>query len=343
MNNVKVVGKCGISATIIAHSKSDVEGSEIITYELEYHRYIHGELMTHRLFSRNAASSRAIPVAKMIELVKNSPAVPIHWGKNQAGMQAKEECNNKLKWYKYEDLTRTDAWKTGMSNAMEVAEAFLEAGYHKQIVNRLLEPFQMIKVVVTATEWDNFFWLRFHDKAQPEIYELARCMLAAKKRSVPEVLNVGEWHTPYVGHVRTEDGLQYVVEDSDGQGFYVSLDKALHVSASCCAQVSYRKTDNSLEKGEKVWQMLTTDDRLHGSPMEHQATPMDLPKMVTGKVDCMRDGYTHCDKDGNFWSNNLKGWIQHRALIPNNNCTSFDYTQEIDETGLEIEDNKSGH
>lgn len=338
MNNVKVVGKGGISATIIAHSKSGVEGSEIITYELEYHRYIHGELMTHRLFSRNAASSRAIPVAKMIELVKNSPAVPVHWGKNQSGMQAKEEVGN------WKDFGQGEyQWLGASVHAVERAATLTEQGYHKQIVNRLLEPFQMIKVVVTATEWDNFFWLRFHDKAQPEIYELARCMLAAKKRSVPEVLNVGEWHTPYVGHVRTEDGLQYVVEDSDGQGFYVSLDKALHVSASCCAQVSYRKTDNSLEKGEKVWQMLTTDDRLHGSPMEHQATPMDLPKMVTGKVDCMRDGYTHCDKDGNFWSNNLKGWIQHRALIPNNNCTSFDYTQEIGETGLEIEDNKIGH
>ena len=79
MSNIKVVGKGGISATIIAHSKSAVDSSEIITFELEYHRYIHGEFMTHRLFSRNAASSRAIPVSKMIELVKNSPAVPIHW------------------------------------------------------------------------------------------------------------------------------------------------------------------------------------------------------------------------------------------------------------------------
>lgn len=350
MSNIKVVGKGGISATIIAHSKSVVDGGEIITFELEYHRYIHGEFMTHRLFSRNAASSRAIPVAKMIDLVRTSPATPIHWGKNQAGMQAKEECNNKLNWYKYEDLTRTDAWKTGMFNAMEVAEAFSEAGYHKQIVNRLLEPFQMIKVVVTATEWDNFFWLRFHDKAQPEIYELARCMLAAKKRSVPEVLNVGEWHTPYVSHLRTEDGIQYVVEDSDEQGFYVSLDKALHVSASCCAQVSYRKTDNSLEKGEKVWQMLTTDDRLHGSPMEHQATPLCWESVVTvwgrafGDEDDkdLPDGITHLDRDGNLWSNNFKGWIQHRALIPNNNCTSFDYTQEIDETGLEIEVTDNG-
>ena len=218
MSNIKVVGKGGISATIIAHSKSVVDGSEVLTYECEVHRYVWAECLTHRLFSRNAASSRAIPVAKMIELVENSPAVPIHWGKNRAGMQAKEEHNHvvELDWDSWEDLgiwgTREQAWFEARDNGILKAHSFNEAGYHKQIVNRLLEPFQMIKVVVTATEWDNFFWLRFHDKAQPEIYELARCMLAAKKRSVPEVLNVGEWHTPYVGHLRTEDGLQYVVE-----------------------------------------------------------------------------------------------------------------------------------
>lgn len=281
MNNVKVVGKGGISATIIAHSKSAVDGSEILTYELEYHRYIHGEFMTHRLFSRNAASSRAIPVAKMIELVKNSPAVPIHWGKNQAGMQAKEECDAKVFAYPMDTncladcdcVSREEAWKNASHNAVVAASYFNDAGYHKQIVNRLLEPFQMIKVVVTATEWDNFFWLRFHDKAQPEIYELARCMLAAKKRSVPELLNVGEWHVPYVKTLKFKNSprvyckwvKERVLDDGQTETTFeeMSLEEALHVSASCSAQVSYRKTDNSLEKGERVWQMLTTDDRLH--------------------------------------------------------------------------------
>ena len=199
---IKVTGKGNISATIIAHSKSAVDGKEIITYELEYHRYIHSECLTHRMWSRNAASSRAIPVSKMIDLVRTSPATPIHWGKNQAGMQASEECNNdvSMDWDYYNDEpvhgTPEDAWAEASSHAMYKAECFNEAGYHKQITNRLLEPFQMIKVVVTATEWDNFFWLRFHKAAQPEIQELARCMLVAKKRSVAEVLQAGEWHTP---------------------------------------------------------------------------------------------------------------------------------------------------
>jgi thymidylate synthase ThyX len=339
---IKVTGKGNISTTIIAHSKSAVDGKEIITYELEYHRYIHSELMTHRTFSRNAASSRAIPVSKMINLVRTSPATPIHWGKNQAGMQASEECDNKLDWYKYEDLTPTDAWKVGMYSAIEVSQAFNEAGYHKQITNRLLEPFQMIKVVVTATEWDNFFWLRFHKAAQPEIQELARCMLVAKKRSVAEVLQVGEWHTPYVAHFRASDGDAFLEYHSNNLS--VTLEEALKISASCCAQVSYRKTDDSLEKADKVWQMLTTDERIHSSPTEHQATPMkmvewDYNYSALDMTDTPK-GYTHVDKSNKFWSNNFCGWIQHRALIANNNCTSFDYDQEIDETGLVITDNK---
>ena len=347
---IKVTGKGNISATIIAHSKSAVDGKEIITYELEYHRYIHSELMTHRTFSRNAASSRAIPVSKMIGLVRTSPATPIHWGKNQAGMQASEECNNKLDWYIYEDLTPLEAWKIVMYKAVETAEAFNEAGYHKQITNRLLEPFQMIKVVVTATELDNFFWLRFHKAAQPEIQELARCMLVAKKRSVAEVLNVGEWHTPYVDHWRDDSGgLMYGVKvDKEDKNYpiqWLNWVDALKVSASCCAQVSYRKTDDSLEKADKVWQMLTTDDRIHSSPTEHQATPVDR-KSVSNfaffkdiKED-VQQGVTHFDINGKLWSNNFCGWIQHRALIASNNCTSFDYNQEIDETDLVITDNK---
>ena len=386
---IKVTGKGNTSATIIAHSESAVDGKEIITYELEYHRYIHAESKTHRrvsmgdeeiilqenvavmddeMLSRNAASSRAIPVSKMIDLVRTSPAVPIHWGKNQAGMQANEECNNKVftplwrdvfgrmedgkiksDWEEAIGKTREQSWQEAATASAYHAQNMLEAGYHKQITNRLLEPFQMIKVVVTATEWDNFFWLRFHKAAQPEIQELARCMLVAKKHSVAEVLNVGEWHTPYVAHHRFEDNVLVYVNEKTQSGRLMtilpySLEEALKISASCCAQVSYRKTDDSLEKADKVWQMLTTDERIHSSPTEHQATPMSMNFFC---FDCQKDGeecwehgVTHLDKQGKFWSNNFCGWIQHRALIANNNCTSFDYDQEIDETGLVITDNK---
>ncbi len=341
---IKVTGKGNISATIIAHSKSAVDGKEIITYELEYHRYIHSESMTHRTFSRNAASSRAIPVSKMIDLVRTSPATPIHWGKNQAGMQADKEIENVKssgieKWWK----------DCAIQSCNEAHEMITNLGIHKQITNRLLEPFQMIKVVVTATEWDNFFWLRFHKAAQPEIQELARCMLVAKKRSVAEVLQIGEWHTPYVDHWRDDSGgLMYGVKVDKESKYYpiqwLNWVDALKVSSSCSAQVSYRKTDDSLEKADKVWQMLTTDERIHSSPTEHQATPIEAMNSFWGMdLDAwdIPKGVTHVDiKDGNLWSNNFCGWIQHRALIANNNCTSFDYDQEIDEAGLVITDNK---
>lgn len=345
---IKVKGKGGITAKIIADSVSSVSGDRITTFELEYHRYIHGELMTHRMFSRNAASSRAIPVKNMLELVRNSPAIPIHWGKNQTGMQAKEECDIFLGfdqelssgWKSTSYLTRDAAWKAGADSAAMLAEKFSDAGYHKQIVNRLVEPFQMIKVVVTATSFDNFFWLRFHEDAQPEIAELARCMLVAYKRSKPQELNPGEWHVPYVDVSFDESGIVYSVDDVP-----ITEDYAIKVSASCCAQVSYRKSDNSLEKAEAVWERLVASQPVHASPTEHQATPMEFVEWDYNYSGCdMSDtpeGYTHVDKDNKFWSNNFKGWIQHRALIANNVCNSYDYSQDVDENGLEITDEEA--
>jgi hypothetical protein len=353
---IKVKGKGGITAKIIANSVSSVSGDRITTFELEYHRYIHGEVMTHRVFSRNAASSRAIPVKNMLELVRNSPAMPIHWGKNQAGMQAKEECDEPLGfdcelsngWTSTNYLTRDVSWKAGANSAATLAEKFSEAGYHKQIVNRLVEPFQMIKVVVTATSFDNFFWLRFHEDAQPEIAELARCMLVAYKRSKPQELNPGQWHVPYVDVSFDESGIVYSVG-----GVPITEDYAIKVSASCCAQVSYRKSDNSLEKAEAVWERLVASQPVHASPTEHQATPMQSPegfiivhteqgwhnefeKGVTGRLLDTAPGNL-----SSGMSNNFKGWIQHRALIANNVCNSYDYSQDVDENGLEITDEES--
>ena len=151
------------------------------------------------------------------------------------------------------------------------------------------------------------------------------------------VLQVGEWHTPYVAHFRASDGDAFLEYHSNNLS--VTLEEALKISASCSAQVSYRKTDDSLEKADKVWQMLTTDERIHSSPTEHQATPIDYYHFYDTTEMESFDGVTHIDKCGKGWSNNFCGWIQHRALIANNNCTSFDYDQEIDETGLVITDN----
>ena len=216
------------------------DGRRITTFELEYPRFIHAEFMTHRMFSRNAASSRAIPISKVIEQVHTNPANPIHWGKNQAGMQAKEELQGAEK-----DLAISH-WNIAAEQAGKVAAAMSELGLHKQVANRILEPFVNIKVVVTATEYDNFFWLRCHPDAQPEIQALATLMFEARENNTPYELINGDWHVPYYG-----DGVWL-----NGATEELSLGDALKVSASCCAQVSYRKSDESLEKAIEIYERL---------------------------------------------------------------------------------------
>lgn len=298
-----------ISAVIVADSIS--QGKRITTFELEYPRFIHSELMTHRVFSRNAMSSRAVPIEKMIEQVRTNPATPIHWGKNQTGMQAKEELSgsalDSVKFY----------WKDAAIDTALSAEYLSDDGLHKQVVNRILEPFQTMKTVLTSTEFENFYWLRNHEDAQPEIKKLAEEMLKAQEQSNPIPLLPGEWHLPYYG----EHGALF------GSFSEEELGNAKAISASCCAQVSYRKLDDSLEKALNVYKRLVESEPVHASPFEHQATPMnfrygaDLWKAAKEQgVDepLFEEGTTHMDYVGNFWSGNFCGWIQHRQLIPNN-------------------------
>lgn len=317
-----------IKATIIADSVSSVNGQRITTFELEYPRFIHSELMTHRLFSRNAMSSRAVPIEKMIEQVAKDPAMPIHWGKNQSGMQAKEELTGK-------DLHNAKVhWEWAASKAVEYAQYLSQDGAHKQIVNRILEPFQLMKTVLTATEFDNFFWLRCHEDAQPEIKELADQMFTAIKESEPFKLNPGEWHVPYVETTRNFSGkIMYVGESSKGDQEAIpdvetdrymrlySLEDALAISSSCCAQVSYRLLDDSIEKARKVYQRLVESTPVHASPFEHCATPMKEPNQSDKYL--WEAGVTHMDKEGDMWSGNFKSFIQFRQLIEGHVCNDF--------------------
>lgn len=304
-----------MKARIVADSISE-EGKRITTFELEYPRFIHSEMMTHRQFSRNAASSRAIPVNKMIDVVNSNPAAPYHWGKNQPGMQAKEECNDPIEYVEHPAnsklITREQAWDNAKNAAIFWARKFADAGYHKQIVNRILEPFQMIKVVVTATEWDNFFWLRKHPDAQPEIKELAEIMWMCLEKSEPTMLPENTWHTPYVDWTPSLGYTLPVDGDYENGRIDLTVEQALKVSASCCAQVSYRLLDNSVEKAEKIYDMLVESKPVHASPFEHQAIPM------THEDFNYQSGVTHIDTKGSMWSGNFKGWVQHRQLIKDN-------------------------
>lgn len=271
--------------------------------------YVSGncELMTHRLFSRNAASSRAIPIDKMLAMVEEEPAMPVEWGKNQAGMQAKEVLESR-----YQIATAEFLWKEAAKSAVEQARRLQDCGLHKQIVNRVTEPFVHMKTVVTATEYNNWFWLRCHPDAQPEIKVLAEKMEELYNNNKPFELDNKCWHMPYY-----LSGYWY--PDSE-----LSLEEALKISSSCCAQVSFRNSDDSLDKAIAIYDRLVTSTPIHASPFEHQATPINdaTPHLeLTGCVNygsypaTWQDGVTHVDRNGKLWSGNFKGWVQHRQLI----------------------------
>ncbi len=295
-----------VSAKVIKDSISPC-GVRITTLELEYPRIIHSELMTHRVFSRNSASSRAIPVSKVIELVESNTAMPVHWGKNQAGMQAKEELD---------DLSKESVrqlWLEAAKQAVSIAKVMADIGGHKQVVNRILEPFQHMKVVVTSTEWANWDWLRDHPDADPTIHALAKEMKRVRNESTPEELFYGEWHLPYVTSERSKVYAERNYFDEHGEP--ITLEQARMISASCCAQTSYRKQDGSLEKAEDIFKKLVESEPCHASPVEHQATPAERSDT---RLEMFEEGITHRCKDYWTWSGNFRGWIQFRQLIPNN-------------------------
>lgn len=261
---------------VIADSISEA-GKRITTFQLKYWRAIHSELMTHRVFSRNASSSRAIPIEKMIAQVRENPAMPIHWGVNQKGMQAKSEVLDK-------NAAKT-MWVYSSDEAADSAKALHECGLHKQVVNRILEPFQHIHVVLTATDFDNWEELRYHEDAQPEIWLLAKLMKEVREKSTPKLLKPHEWHMPYVLDDEKE---RYSIEDQ------------LEISTARCCRVSYVK--HGLDKIDvdedfELYDRLVGSRPLHASPTEHQAKPVS-----NFEID-------------QHYQGNFKGWVQHRKLL----------------------------
>lgn len=293
-----------VSAKIIADSINP-RGTRITTFELIYPRIVHSELMTHRMFSRNSASSRAIPGKTMLELIESDPAMPEHWGKNQAGMQASEELSDIKK------AAVKALWLTAVDEVVAIAKVMNDLGAHKQVSNRITEFAQHMKVVVTATDgaYENWFWLRDHKDADPTLAKLASEMKVAYDGSIPISLKFGEWHMPYVQTGLSKlNGKQIFYDENHNE---ITSEQALMISASCCAQVSYRKSDGSLEKAEVVFKRLIDSDPVHASPVEHQAMCFD-------NTYYWPVGITHRDKEGISYSGNLKDWIQYRQLIPNN-------------------------
>lgn len=315
-----------ITAEIIADSISP-SGVRITTFELDYPRIVHSELMTHREFSRNAASSRAIPTKDILARVVADPAMPVHFGKNQSGMQDAGEHFELINGY-----TPQEWWRLMATSAAKFSQGFADAGYHKQVANRGTEFAQNIKVVVTATSYDNWFHLRYDEMADPTINVLAMVMWSAYEASKPHQLLPGEWHVPYYF-----DGFWSCVDDETGLDAHGhTLDEALKISSSCSAQVSYRKSDDSLEKACALYERLVGAVKVHASPFEHQATPITQPTWTielfnqSSNADgsfAWEEGVTHMNRYGEFCSGNFKGWRQHRQLIPNHVCTKYVHQQ----------------
>ena len=320
MNNFEV--------KIIADSITE-QGKRITTFQMKYPRYIHAELMTHRVFSRNAGSSRAIPVTKLAERALSEMVEPIKWLKNQPGMQASnEELEGKqLRQAKL-------VWKRMAEFCANGAEELGKLGLHKQWANRPLEWFSTISVVVTSTEWSNWYDLRFHPDAQPEIHNLARLMHEESEASIPVELKPGQWHLPYV---HTTYGGQLALKYVNGkqryyqlenavQSYYITvnenpvritLEQAMKSSAAYCARVSYDKHDGTtatLEENIQLHDRLVGSAPIHASPIEHQASP-DLVLTGWQKFKAWIAGecagsYANSGLHGNF-----KGWVQHRKFV----------------------------
>lgn len=248
------------TAKVVAHS-CFLDNTEVITLEFELHRFILPEFNTHKRLSRNFQSSRAIPVLRQLDLIETETAMPLFYGSNEPGMVAGEELCERKKAYCEEIILLMRDY------CMEGVRQLHALGLAKQTANRYIEPWMFTKGVATATidAWKAFFKLRDHFAAQPEIQALAKVMKKAIKGSLPNHLDEDSWHTPYY-----LDGFW-----SPDLG--TPLKEALMISASCCAQTSYRKRDESLDKAIDVFNKLDLpvggeyeDDPPHYSPTEHQ-------------------------------------------------------------------------
>jgi hypothetical protein len=299
-----VIGKGGITVTVIKDSINE-NGNRLTTYEAEYPRIIHSELMTHCMLEKNAASSRAIPVENLLKMISESPAMPISWGANNPGMVSRTELEGTAK------DAAIQLWISASQTAVAIARVMAYKNginAHKQIANRICEPFSFIKTVITGTEWKNFFWLRNHPDADPTFQELAKTMWIAQEQSIPTLLKSNEWHLPYVDLC---DGTY------SANGKAVDIETALKVSASCCAQVSYRRLDDSIEKAIDIFDKLnigSTEQPAHASPLTHQGRPM--VHTIDNGCD-WENGITHMRRNKTLWSGKFQGWIQHRQLIEN--------------------------
>lgn len=263
-------------ARIILDSISP-EGKRLTTMEVTCHRFVLAEFNTHRVFSRNSASSRAIPVEKQLNNVINNPALPLEWPCEQPGMQGGSELD-------YCDLLDAKAlFDFVLEQTTGAIHDYLEMKpeksqrLHKSYINRLLEPFMWHTIIISSTEWENFFAQRCSPLAQPEIAAVAYEMRDVLYGSVPTLVQREGWHLP-------------LIQDDE---LGLPIDDLIKVSVARCARVSYLTHEGvrDIQEDIKLFERLTSAEPPHWSPLEHVATPMWL-------------------SHGNF-----EGWEQYRHIM----------------------------
>lgn len=240
------VEKSKISARVVTDSVN-FKGQRLTTFVLKYPRFILAEANTHRAWSRNSASSRAIPVSKILKQVREDPAMPVHWGKLQKGMQAGEELS------KEEQVEAKRLWLEAAENACQTVEKLVDLNLHKQVANRLLEPWMWMETIMSATDLGNFFNLRVHKDAQPEFQVLAYRTLEAFVNSTPTESSL---HLPF--------GDKYLKEG-------LTLDQMIKIAVARCARVSYKNFEGEIDhqKDYELHDSLVASG--HMSPCEHVA------------------------------------------------------------------------
>jgi thymidylate synthase ThyX len=244
------------SAQIIAHSTS-WGCPDLVTFQLRYPLFVHAEFMTHRAFSRNASSARAIPTERIIADIIADTAMPAVWHYDQSGMQGTVDMSPG------EAAGCEDEWLDARDDAIDHVKWMLNYRPHKQTINRLLAPFMHINVVASTTTrgLDNFLALRDHADADPTIRALAREMRVALSTSKPRDIGSLEWHLPYV---------------SDDELREYGLETAKMISVARCASVSYKTVDGKImtvDRARALWDKLANGDPFHASPFEHVAKP----------------------------------------------------------------------
>ena len=280
------------SARILADSKA-WNGERLTTMELVFPRFILAEMNTHRAFSRNSASSRAVPVLRLTNKVMDDPFIPQAWGSNRRGMQAGPEVENPVLMERF--------WEYAARDAVQHARDLLGWNVHKQLANRILEPFLWHTAIFTGTKdaWNSFFHLRCHWAAQPEMAELAFLAAEAYLDGFPIYRDKGEWHLPLVD---AEERSRW-----QGRTLKSGTPVLAAVSAARCARVSYLTHDGrkSLLADLRLYRRLrnprypqrpSEDEPQHLSPLEHPAV-------------CL---HHRMDTDSNFGKS---VWMQHRKQL----------------------------